>query len=183
MKKIYILSFLFIFLIITALFSETTDNKFINANDIFRKGNISKALQQYKEITSETSDIELINKSKFKIAVCYYYLKDYTKCIEMLDKVISLKTNISIKDKAIRFKGDVYYFKKQYKTAIDTYKRIIESHTTSKELFTAKLQTARCYMKLNEKDKAMDLLLKMQDEYKDSKYIKQIEFYLKRVKK
>ncbi len=182
MKKIYILIFLFILIIVTALFSGTVENKFINANEIFKKGYISKALQQYKEITSETSDIELINKSKFKIAVCYYYLKDYPKCIEMLDKVISIKTNISIKEKAIRFKGDVYYFKKQYKIAIDTYKKIIESHATSKELFTAKLQTARCYMKLNEMNKAKDLLLEMKDEYKDSKYIKQIEFYLKRGK-
>ncbi len=100
----------------------------------------------------------------------------------MLDKLIDTATNIGIKTKAIRFKGDVYYFAKQYNKAVEIYREIVDSYKKSRELFTAKIQIAKCYIKQKEWVKAKNWLLKMRDEYKNTDYIKQIEFYLKKIK-
>ncbi len=179
--KIRILFCFIVWLVLgKSLIAFDCNDTFNQAKGLFKKGEISKAVGLYQDIITDCTNGDVKNKALFELGKCYYYLKDYSKSIKMMDNLINSVTNKEIKIKAINFKGDVYYFTKQYDKAISAYNGLVEKYKDN-DLFTTKLQIVKSYMKLKDSDKAGELLFKMKEKYKDTKYIKQIEYYIQRL--
>lgn len=181
MKKIIIKSILVLFVFYTSLFAYDCTNQYNQAVEYFKNGKIYSALQIYKDIVVNCNDIVLKHKAQFEISRCYYYKKDYSKSVDNLNNLINAVTNKNMKMKAMIYKGDVYYLSKQYQNAVTSYQGVIDQYP-AENLFSTKLQKVKCYIKLNNKTQAENLLLDMKEEYKHiNYYVKQIQYYLNRL--
>lgn len=98
--------------------------------DLYTEGKYSSALKMLLENTP---------LDNYLIGMCYYYLKDYIKCLEYLSKVDTPESYL--------YQGHSLINIKKFTSAIIEYNKIPDDH---KLAMTANYNCALCYEKLNQ---------------------------------
>lgn len=100
-----------------------------------------------------------------RIAECLVSLKKYPECIEMIDNLLSDKCYEGFVDLEY-IKGFCYYLQKKYKQAIRSFEKCVSMGDTRKfpsvlgmGSFKPKYMMARCYEKLNDELKAINMFM------------------------
>ena len=82
---------------------------------------------------------------------------------------LSLFPDASQADKAQYWVGECYYAKKDFKSAIDSFSKLVKNHPRSEKIPGAKLKIGFSYLNQNNSSKAKEWLNRVTKEYPDTK--------------
>lgn len=130
LKKILVLSSIFILLITTVSAQETQSNFITEGIKLYDKGDYDAALEMYKKaLASNPSSTQ----AKYEIASTYMQLKDYYNSIKYSEKVIALNHNYV--DQAYILKGSALDNLHKPTEAVTVYKQALKKFPKSQLLY------------------------------------------------
>jgi len=187
MIKIIFNLFIALILVNNILYSE---NKIEKGEESFNLNKYKEAIVLYQSIISnkEQKYIDKFGSIKeleafcyFQIGKCYYYQKFVGPTIKNFNKVINDYAKTDYHHKALFWKAGAYYhLKKDYAKALKYFKKYSEKYKDKKLYFLSIFSVANCYTKLNELDKAIQILSDLKNaENIDEAILRQIEFKIK----
>jgi TolA-binding protein len=140
---------------------------------------LSKYLKSEEEIkkVSNLRGRETVTKSKrsrspqenlYTNALQFFENKQYDKAIMTFEEILSIDAKHSLADNAQWWIGEAYYFQGKYGSALSAYRNVFGLGDGNKEAY-AQLRIGYCFLKLNQKDKAVEEFKKVTLHYPDAK--------------
>ncbi|MDD3627405.1 MAG: tetratricopeptide repeat protein [bacterium] len=203
MKNYRFIAFLSILLLFSiSVFGDVSSEELFNSGkELFEEYKYSEAIGVFERVVNEFPEYVFVPKAYFEIGMCYYYKWDvielkgedrekviFDKAIENFRKVISGYPGSDIADDAQKWLGDCYYFGASvygsdfYTEAIEEYKKVITDYNESALCAVSQFQIGKCCFNLKNYSQAKIEFDKVIENYPDSKYVQQAEFYLEKIK-
>lgn len=122
MKKVLLL---FAAVLITVFsFAQDAAEKLNQAQEALKNQDYAKAYQLYDEAMSNIGDVQVDASVNFNIGFAAYKAEKYDGAIKYFDKAIAAGANVS---KSYEYKALVYNDKKDYKNAVESFEKAIET--------------------------------------------------------
>jgi len=114
------------------------------------------------------SDLDLLNL--YQLGLSTYKKKKYLEAQNIFEEVISIAPKGDWADNAHYWKGECLYGQGEYRRALVEFTKILAFSSTEKA-DDAQLKIARCFIQLEEQDKAISALKKLLREHAESEYV------------
>ena len=135
----------------------------------YQLGNFQNALDDFlafKKI-SGSKDVEEYAQVDYNIGYSYFKLKEYPKAANAFNSFIATENDdVVMNDDAIIRKGDSEFATKKYRTAIQSYKKVIDAYGSGADY--AQYQSAMSYGFLKDNTKKVSQLLKLIKDFETS---------------
>jgi len=143
-------------------------------------GDPARNITGLKLIVSKYGSSETGEQAKIYLADCYYYLGDYDNALKYFkdydgsDKLLEASADAGM--------AQVYEIKGDYENSAKYYDRA--ASRDSKNFLTAQylIGAARDYIKIGKKDRAVDLLTRVQKNFPNSPYASNLDYYMAEAK-
>ena len=129
-----------------------------------------------KSIVENYGGTETGEEAKVYLADCYYYLGDYDNALKYFEDYDG--SDKFLDASALAGVAEVYEVKGDYEKAAEYYGRA--AARDSRNFLTPQylVGAARNYIKIGKKDKAIDLLARVQKDFPDSPYASNLDYYM-----
>ncbi len=143
-------------------------------------GDPTRNITGLKTIVDNYGSSETGEQAKIYLADCYYYLGDYDNAMKYFkdydgsDKLLETSADAGI--------AEVYEISKDFEKSAEYYDRA--ASRDSKSFLTPQylIGAARSYIKIGKKDRAIDLLNRVQKNFPDSPYATNLDYYMAEAK-
>lgn len=139
----------------------------------FELKNYDKAINIYQKFIKDKETSEDQKKTyAFKIAKAYFEKNDYKKAFENF-RTISKDKDSTYRGEAFFYMGQIISYKKQYKEAIDYFKKSLNYETRLEKKIETKFYIANSYERIYDLEKAYDYYYSIVDFYPNPEIIKE----------
>ncbi len=128
MKKI--LAICVLVMSVFTLSAQDAAQKINDANDALKNKEYAKAFELYKSALNNLGDVEVDASINYNVGFAAYQANKYQEAIEYFNKAIEASANIS---KSHEFIANAYTKLKQYKNAVASYEKAIETDKSGGE--------------------------------------------------
>ncbi|MBD3384861.1 tetratricopeptide repeat protein [candidate division KSB1 bacterium] len=118
-------------------------------------------------------------KERYDLALSYYNNKQYRQALRIFDELLRSGQGNSLLDNCQYWKGECYYGVGNHNQAIIEFERVFE-YKNSNKLDDSQLKLGLCHLKLGNVEKARSEFRKLIENYPDSEYVSNAEYYLTR---
>jgi len=143
-------------------------------------GDPTRNIVGLKSIVESYGGTETGEQAKIFLADCYYYLGDYNNAIKYFkaydgsDKLLEASADAGM--------AEVYEIRRDYENAADYYDRAASRDSRSFLTPQYLIGAARNYIKIGEKNRATELLTRVQKNFSNSPYATNLDYYLAEAK-
>ena len=151
------------------------DARYRIAANQFQSGDFQTAIESFKEILTLYPNSSYAVDAQFALSKCYISQENYKSASEELLRFVQYFPNSPQLPEAYFLLGVSYYQLESYLSAIDYFNQVIEKYATSDYYAPALKNSAWCYDRLKESDKAIQSFttyLKAYPEAEDQNQIK-----------
>ncbi len=113
-------------------------------------------------------------------ALYYYRHEQYDRALVEFDRLLQEAPMSEWSDNAQYWKGECYYGLHKYQQALIEFTKVFAFSNTGKA-DDAQLKIARCHLALGERDRVLDALRKLLNEYPDSEYVPTVREQIKQL--
>lgn len=175
-KKILICIVLFLCIVSNGYCSD-----FDVCNDLFKNEKFKEALSYAEKIIKE--DNKLNDSKKVDVLIiagkCCHQLWKIDNAIEYFNQALNIKSEKGAE--IIILIAETYFLNKDYKNSELNYKKVIQEFPDSSQLDKAYFYLAKSLKYQNKINEAKQYLIKLIDEYPESKYLKKAKIELKNI--
>ncbi len=118
-------------------------------------------------------------KERYDIALSYYNEHQYRRALRIFNELLSSGRNSGLLDNCQYWKGECHYGLGDYNQAIIEFEKVF-LYQNSNKLDDSQLKLGLCYLKLGNIEKAKSEFRKLVENYPDSEYVSNAEYYLTR---
>ena len=104
------------------------------ANLYEKKGEYTEAVKYYDKLLGFHKDSELAGLAQLRIGVCYFYLKEYDNAVLELSDPLIEELDIEKQNEADYILANSFYRLHEYKSATESYRRILNNSPNSEML-------------------------------------------------
>lgn len=160
--------------------SSKSNNRYVDksiyslANLYEKKGNYSEAVKYYDKLLGYYKNSELASLTQLRIGVCYYYLKEYDNAVLELSDPLIQELPIDEQNEADYILANAFYKLREFKSAMETYKRILSNSPSSEMLDRIRYGLAWIHFQQKKYNDAFKLFSLLADSKEDSIAVKSL---------
>ena len=128
------------------------------------------SLRDSSAMTNVVSKLDLDLLNRYQLGLSTYKKKKYLEAQNIFEEVIRIAPKGDWADNAHYWKGECLYGQGEYRRALVEFTKILAFSSTEKA-DDAQLKIARCFIQLEEQDKAISALKKLLREHAGSEYV------------
>ena len=186
MKKIITISITII--ILSTFVYSFTEDEYIYKSGIkfYRLKKFEYAVREFNKLLGEYPESVYAHKALYFKGISEFYLAgDKSEDLDLVEDIF----NRYIKEypdgeyfySALKWIGDIYYYSKDYETALDKYSDALSTHPESNLNDKIMYNQSRCHEKLGKYVLAKTILERILTQYPETTLKKQIDFDIKRL--
>ncbi|MFW6222002.1 MAG: tetratricopeptide repeat protein [Bacteroidota bacterium] len=149
-----------------------------SAEDVYMKGDCENALDKFERYIKQYPDGGFLINTYYYMADCYAKMNEYEKALEAYQFVTSKPHNI-FTEEALLGEARMLYKEKNYKEAVDIYKRVEQEAEVKSNIQEARIRKMRAWHELNEYDSTIKAANMVLEQPKIDEEIRREAWYVK----
>ncbi len=133
--------------------------------------NYQQSILEYSKLLQMPHTDQEATQYKINIARSYYYLNSFFQAESEIDALLKLKADDNIRFSALMLKGNILVARKDFVSAVDVFKGLIEKYPEKANQENVALTLAVCYEESFDFKSAVAVLEQQRATYKPQEYI------------
>lgn len=133
--------------------------------------NYQQSILEYSKLLQMPHTDQEATQYKINIARSYYYLNSFFQAESEIDALLKLKADDNIRFSALMLKGNILVAKKDFVSAVDVFKGLIEKYPEKANQENVALTLAVCYEESFDFKSAVAVLEQQRATYRPAEYI------------